>query len=1143
MQIDRDFGIGVNPLAKENVEGYVKYINMKLASMGLPYFEGSDDKELRTAWDLIEHFREKDRLLSTHLSPADTRIQNFLDSYLKDVDGDVERLPSNTFILDKHGLSRVLSLPVDKDEFINEEISSYRIKQGVVHNPKNDRRTTVGSFHVVEGGLPVPFDKRVVPKLAFSRILKSALNPSREQKILPFTSSQKENQAEAFVSLLLRPIVCPDVPGYINEKSMEIRFYAPGSLVSNLDFVESIFGNAGDPYLPENDAALNPLNWTGHTGCIIMAPQITKLKKKDLGLPHISEATERQKKDGMCWEKEDELYNNGSAFKITARDERGVIVTIIGDNYFGYCKKEIKTQMGYSANLSGLYEEEHAGGALAYTCKSLGVYFKPDSTIPSDHSFKKAIQLLGDTVELKPEGYAVHKNHPEIIFVPEDTIFSLSKGQIASWNGGQLHILPGFNYILPSGYKVRMEKHPNTPAWRLVGTDAEGTFCHKPCTVSGGGKSEISKSIWDAIDFGPIFIGDFDADMAATEEIINKDYSGRYREPRVNNKSRSILSRERSLGSVIRLLNENPDWSDDYNAWLREIPARIKSIVFLVKRFYDPSWGANWKEKFSVDFINGIPGHQFKYNGRNVSGSYLRIGRDTKGIGRTYKLRQDFLPADKTQLEDDITSSVTIPARLLTNLNPKYDNESVKIAYNSESRFFQRPDDAVIRGYDKQAEEDLSSEGNFISNFEPYPREFATEIINDTINFNKYTEPVKQMLYDVQKDESVKYFILPSHPRMVNGKPTKNPRYLETQKDLLNSLKSDVHKIGARLSRELPIDQPLHNPVNAILSGRRNNPIDRAEKIRPLAVYGPIHYQELPELLMDAICSLTGKSPSTTGAGSEGALTKGPFNALVATADLNNTMLSNILCGYSGYSSAAGYIGHKYKVDHDVSLLIPELWCRLTPKERNPKTLLQNGHLEKVKDFDYQGRTIPASILGMRLTRKFTQDFLGKIFDNPDSIFPEDMLKPELQDLEAFVDGIDNITETYKKIANEYIKDGSVNSACPPLKALMYIMAEGQYEGMTLNSPEFRALFTKESVLNSEWYKARLDLKQKKDIAQYEKNIEYLNKFIANSKYHDPKVVAKTQANLERIKEKLDYYKSSKYREDLVGTIGADPLV
>ena len=39
--------------------------------------------------------------------------------------------------------------------------------------------------------------------------------------------------------------------------------------------------------------------------------------------------------------------------------------------------------------------------------------------------------------------------------------------------------------------------------------------------------------------------------------------------------------------------------------------------------------------------------------------------------------------------------------------------------------------------------------------------------------------------------------------------------------------------------------------------------------VRALAVYNPIHYQELPELFMDFVCSLTGKSPSTTGAGSE----------------------------------------------------------------------------------------------------------------------------------------------------------------------------------------------------------------------------------------------------------------------------------
>ena len=1141
MQVNRDFGIDINPIGKGHIDSNIKYINIKLASMGLPYFKGKDEKDISSVRTLIEHFREKDRLLSSHLCPADKRIQDFLDSYLSDIDETTERLPSNTFILDRHGLSRVLSLPVDKDEFVTDMISSYRIKQGVVHNPKNDRRTTKGSFHIVEGGLPIPFDKIAVPKLAFSRILKAALNPSSELMQLPFTASQEEH-AETFVSLLLRPVVCPKVPGYTHEKSMEIRFFSPGNTVCNLDFVESIFGNAGDPLLPENDSALNLKNWTGHTGCVILAPQISNLRKIDLGLPNKKDATPRQIKDGMFWENENDIYNNGSPYKITARDDRGVIVTILSDNYFGYSKKEVKTQMGYSANLAGLYEEEHAGGALAYPCKNLGVTFKADSTIDTAHTFKKAMDLLKESVDLQPEGYAVDKKHPEIIYVPEDTFFTLTKGQKAIWNGGEIHILPKMYYVLPSGYKVQMEKHPNTPAWRLIGTDSEGTFCHKPCTVSGGGKSEISKSIWDAINFGPLFIGDFDEDMDAVESIINKDYTDRYREPRTE-KSRTILSDNRSLGSVIRLLNENPVWSDAYNQWLREIPGRIKSIVFIVKRFYDESWGNNWRNKFSVDFINGHPGHEFKFNDRKISGSYLRVGRDHKGIGRIYKLRQDYLPAVKIQLEDDITGSVTVPTNQLEYLNPMYkDATSVKMATNSESRFFQRPDDAIIRGYDRQAEEDLSSTGMFISNFEPHPREFATELINDTIHFNEYTEPVKKMLREVQADESIAYFVISSHPRMVNGSPTKNPRYLETQKDLINPLKSDVAAVGARLSREIPNNKPVHSPVNAILSGRRNNPIDRKEGIRPLAVYGPIHYQEPPELLMDFMCSLTGKSPSTTGAGSEGALTKGPFNSLVATADLNNVMLSNILSDYYGYSSAAGHIGHKYKVAHDVSLLIPELWCRLTVEERNPKTLLANGHLEKVEDFEYKGRTIPASRLGLRLTKKFTQDFLGKIFNNTDSIFPEDMLKPELQDLDAFVDGIDNIVETYKKISNEYIADGSVESAAPPLKALIYIMATGEYEGMTIDDDKFRKMFTKDEILKSDWYNERLDIMQEKNIKLYESNISYINNFINNSALYDEKIVIEAKQNLKDTEELLEYYKSAKYREDLVGTIGADPL-
>ena len=282
----------------------------------------------------------------------DRRIQNFLDNHLREAGG-APPLPGRTFILDYPGLARVLSIPFDGDHFTSDIIHSYRVKQGVLHNPKSDRRTTKGIFHIAEGGLPIPHDKCAVPKEVFGRILRRALNPPHEMMRLPFTSNQEE-QAECWVSLLLRPIVCPEVPEFTPEKQMEIRFFAPGGLISSLDFVERIFGNAGDPYLPENDSGLDASHWTGHTGCVILAPHLPTMTKKEVGLPRWEDATERQRTDGMCWKTEDERYNNGSAFKLTCRDRSGVMVTIIADNYFGYCKKEVKTQLGMAANLFGM---------------------------------------------------------------------------------------------------------------------------------------------------------------------------------------------------------------------------------------------------------------------------------------------------------------------------------------------------------------------------------------------------------------------------------------------------------------------------------------------------------------------------------------------------------------------------------------------------------------------------------------------------------------------------------------------------------------------------------------------------------------------------------------------------------------------
>jgi phosphoenolpyruvate carboxykinase (diphosphate) len=1116
----------------------VSYINLKLSLMGFqPAAAGDNGEFSEIASALVAQYREKERLLATHVCAPDKRIQTFLYDYLQEVP--VARLPSRTLTLDRPGMARVLSLPVGHDEFRSSILSSYRTKQGVLHNPLSDRRTTAGIFHVTEGGLAIPDDKIGVPKVTFGKMLALAVNPPRDILRLPFTATQL-NPAECFVSLLLRPIVCPEVPGFTQRKSMEIRFFAPGNLVSNLDFVENIFGNGGDPFLPESDAALDTEHWTGHTGCVILAPHLTKVTKKDAGLPHWDQATERQRRDGMCWKNEWELYNNGGAFKLTCRDDSGVIVTLIADNYFGYCKKEVKTQISYAANLYGLCEEEHSGGALVYPAYDLGEEFSGDVHVKSKgHTYEEVCRLYGKFIDTRPEGYAIDKKYRDIVYIPHDATFDLHTQKI-SWSFGgkpqSIKLLPQNTYVRPSGYRVRMEKPGPNRGWRLVGVRPWGLLCHKPCTVSGGGKSEISKPITDAILVGPVFVADFKNDFDHVAELLDRDYSGRFADPEKKD-DRPVLAAERSLGSVIKLLTpDDHDYTPEYNAWLESVPQYLKELVFVVKRYYKQTWNGNWRDHFSVDIINGKPANELKCDNRKLVTTYLRVGFDTDGSWRTFGLRKDFHPAVKIQTEDDITASVVVPPAVLGAPGP----ESLKFVFNTESRLFQRPDDAIHRGYDKVTEADFARADNFFSNYEPLPSKVSREIFDDAIGFSQFTEPMRALIQSVMSNGNTGYFVCTSNPRLVDGKPSKNPRYLQIRPDLLNPRQSYLSEMGTRMLNRLPPEKPVYNPVAAVLPGRRNNPPEQG--VRPLAVYNPIHYFELPELFMEFICSMTGKSPSTTGAGSEGALTKGPFNALPPIIDLNNALVSYILTGHQAFVTAAGYVGPKVRVDHDVSLLVPEVWCRMTPQERDPKALIADLCLEKCRDFVHNGKPVLAGRLGYRINARFVNRFFGRVFNHPHSVCTDEMLRPELQGMDVFVDGMDNIIATQKRVAQMYFNDGSVEQACPPLKALLHIMVHDQWQGEGLENPEFRKLFTRESMLASDWYAARLAAKQKVDRKLWRRHIDYLDKFLKLPSYEDEAERLGIAGRLAQARTTLDQVNSPAYLESLRGTLGAEPI-
>ncbi|MGH7971410.1 MAG: hypothetical protein ACREIC_22045, partial [Limisphaerales bacterium] len=522
-----------------------------------------------------------------------------------------------------------------------------------------------------------------------------------------------------------------------------------------------------------------------------------------------------QRRDGMCWRDEWEFYNGGQAFKLTCRDETGIIVTIIADNYYGYCKKEVKTQLSYAANLFGLCEEEHSGGALVFPSYDLGEDFSGELHVKAKgHSLSEVLSLCEGAMDVQPDGHAIDRKYPDVIYVPEDARFDLLKQRI-SWPGGAkeraIKLLPDKVYIRPSGYKVRMLRPSKGRSWRLVGTLAEGLLCHKPCTVSGGGKSEISKPITDAILTGPVFVTDFQRDFDQVQALLEHDYSGRFKNPEKIDK-RPVLSAERSLGSVIKLLTpDERDYKPEYNQWLESLPQHVKKLVFVVKRYYKPDWGAHWREHFSVDITNGAPANELKYHNRKLITTYLRVGFAPDGSWRTFGLRTDFHPAVKLQAEDDITASVIVPPDRVPTAPETGPGLSLKFVKNVEQRLFQRPDDAIHPGYDKQTESDFARKDNFFSNYEPLPLSRAREMVEDSITFYQFTEPMQSVIHEAASQGNAGYFVSPSQPRVIEGKPSKNPRYLQTRPDLLDQRGTYLASMATRLKRRLAPNEPVLN--------------------------------------------------------------------------------------------------------------------------------------------------------------------------------------------------------------------------------------------------------------------------------------------------------------------------------------------
>lgn len=300
----------------------------------------------------------------------------------------------------------------------------------------------------------------------------------------------------------------------------------------------------------------------------------------------------------------------------------------------------------------------------------------------------------------------IDKEFKNIYYVPETVSIELSERSLfykhpETGADMQMKISKSAVYVLPNGYQVQLVRHPVSKQWMLIGTVQNPKFLFKPASVSGAGKSELSKSVMDAVTSGPFFIKDWSRTFKEADEIINHDFGGRLKRSvdykALGRPSRPLLSFERSLGSIIQLLTPDSElYTDEYNEWLRKFDQDSISFVFLVKAMYRPLWGDHnsWKHMFHIDKVNGKDGYSLKCQDMDVVCNYLRVGQEKNKDGwywRNFRLRQDFYAAAKFQNNDDIGCSLVCAGKHLQKMSKNQGfraDRSYKLTTNCEYRYF-----------------------------------------------------------------------------------------------------------------------------------------------------------------------------------------------------------------------------------------------------------------------------------------------------------------------------------------------------------------------------------------------------------------------------------------------------------------------
>jgi len=89
------------------------------------------------------------------------------------------------------------------------------------------------------------------------------------------------------------------------------------------------------------------------------------------------------------------------------------------------------------------------------------------------------------------------------------------------------------------------------------------------------------------------------------------------------------------------------------------------------------------------------------------------------------------------------------------------------------------------RGTDLQTELDLSVQTILFPISTANPKD-ARELMEDVIHFEEFSKPMRDVISQAAQGKEGEYFVSSAHPRLVDGKPSLNVRYLQLRPDIVN---------------------------------------------------------------------------------------------------------------------------------------------------------------------------------------------------------------------------------------------------------------------------------------------------------------------------------------------------------------------